>query len=44
MTKGESKDNPMKDIKILKLVINIGVGEAGDKVTKASKVLEDLTG
>merc|ERR1711972_536000 len=37
-------DNVMKEIAIDKLVINCSVGESGDKVQKAAKVLKDLTG
>merc|ERR1712146_125055 len=43
--KGKSKaDNPMREIKIQKLILNLCTGESGDKIFKAAKVLEDLTG
>jgi large subunit ribosomal protein L11e len=41
--KKEKYENKMRDIKIEKLVINCCVGESGDRLTKAAKVLEDLT-
>ena len=33
----------MREIKIEKLILNLCTGEGGDKLTKAAKVLEDLT-
>merc|ERR1712065_82649 len=38
------KENVMKDICIKKLCLNICVGESGDRLVRAGKVLEALTG
>lgn len=38
------KANKMKDIFIEKLIVNCNVGESGDKLTKAARVVSSLTG
>ena len=37
-------ENPMRAPRIHKVVVNIGVGEGGDKLQKAEKVMEMVTG
>ncbi|PLJ77349.1 MAG: 50S ribosomal protein L5 [Thermofilum sp. NZ13] len=37
-------DHPMRRIFISKVVVNIGVGESGERLAKAAKLLEELTG
>lgn len=39
-----NEDNPMREVRIAKVTVNIGVGEAGEKLRKAEKVIEQLTG
>merc|ERR1719211_211137 len=41
--KKEKADNSMREIRVKKLILNLCTGESGDKLTKAAKVLEDLT-
>ena len=43
-TADKEKNNPMRELRIIKLCLNICVGESGDRLTRAAKVLEQLTG
>lgn len=38
-----SGENPMRELMLEKVTVNIGVGEAGDRLVKAKKILEQVT-
>ena len=40
----DNLSNPMKEISLFKVVINIGVGKAGEPLERAKNALSELTG
>lgn len=42
--KSNNKENPMRIIKIAKVILNIGVGQSGEIIERAKSLLQDLTG
>lgn len=38
------QQNPMREIKLAKVIVHIGVGKSGDVLEKAKKVLQEITG
>ena len=40
----ENKENPMKKIRLEKVVLNMGVGRSGDAIVIAKKALDQITG
>ncbi len=37
-------ENPMKEIRIEKVVVNMGVGESGEELKKGQQIIEKITG
>jgi large subunit ribosomal protein L5 len=44
MSQEAVQENPMKKIKVGKVVVNIGLGKSGEAIERGKKVLEQVTG
>jgi large subunit ribosomal protein L5 len=44
MTQRAMQENPMKMIKVGKVVVNIGLGKSGEAIERGKKVLQQVTG
>jgi large subunit ribosomal protein L5 len=43
MSEVQTSENPMRAVKVAKVVLNIGVGRSGEMVERAKRLLKDLT-
>jgi large subunit ribosomal protein L5 len=44
MSQSTVQQNPMKEIRVGKVVVNIGLGKSGEAIERGKKVLEQVTG
>lgn len=44
MSQKAVQENPMKKIRVAKVVVNIGLGKSGEAIERGKKVLEQVTG
>ena len=40
----DKKENGMKEIRIGKIVVNMGIGQTGEELKKGQKIIEKVTG
>ena len=44
MSQGTVQENPMRKIRVSKVVVNIGLGKSGEAIERGKSVLEQITG